>query len=402
MSRLISDILEAPEPHFSQTIQKWEDLSNRAGHDLRLLSEISQKRIQTVKALGLDAHDTTPREFYHALQYKAQETNDVLARHLKITDEDTPYQVAEKIVAYVESLTLPRDAWVIKNSVTKQLLKKQPPKKLLKVLGLRSIDSVLKRTSAHELLALATQIESADWLKKLHAQLKKITPTSFQASKSCIYLIDETRTDKLHNGGYKKANIVVPSFQTGTVLVVAPPKRFKLDVLAITAGVLQALYEQRLYSAYFRHISVRPDFSDRLQEVSQKGLPGKKHELRIGWKVLQRHFNRNPSNFHKLEQPQLQHEDMVMAHPFDVLIKELPVAAFWKDNRHVFMEDNGRAVSGNLIDVIVNASNQLPYDRRVNSHLQATLWEELGLRYMQSEPIELLVIQDVEYGPNIV
>ncbi len=395
MSRLISEILNAPEPHFAHTLQNWEQLSGHNGHDVRLTSEIVQLRKKALRELNLDENDTTSRELFHALSHRAAITNTALEAELKISVTDTPEAVVQTIVGFIDGLTIKRDIWTIKHSVIKQLLKKHPPKKLMKVLGLRSIDSVLKRMSAYELLALAYQIETDEWVAKMKGQYKKLKPADFQAFTSSICVVDQDRVEKLHKGGYKSSRIIVPNYETGTILVVPPPKRFELDVLALTLALLQTLYELRIHSAYFRVLSVKHNFGSKLQQVLQEGLPGSIKNMEIGWTVLQRHFTQFPESFDALEQPHLQPEDIVLVSPTEALMKVVPELTFWNDYGHVFISEGGKPVSMHLMDVITNVSNQLSYENSVTMHLQQQLWQELGLRYLQEEKLRDLVIRTI-------
>lgn len=396
MSRLISDILNAPEPRFNHTLHAWEQMSGHSGHDIRLISDIVQKRKKTLASLDLDETDTTPRELFHALCQRAVVTNQAVIDELNISETDTPEQLIDTIVSFIDKLTIKREVWTIKHSAIKQMLKNQPPKKLLKILGLRSIDSVLKRTSAYELLALAYQIENEDWTAKMQAQYKKLKPVDFQASTSTIYIVDRTRVKKLHSGGYKSSRIVVPNYETGTILVVPPAERFNLDALAITMAVLQTLYDLRLYSAYFRLISVKPKFGSKLHNVLLNGLPGNVQNMEIGWTVLQRHFTDSPESFTAIEQPHIQHEDIELISPLEALSEVLPDLHFWNENGHVFIADGSRPVSLHMMDVVTNVSNKLPYEKSIHIHLQQQLWEELGLRYIKHHTIRDAVIQRIE------
>ncbi len=394
MNRLISEVLDAPEPHFSHAIKNWELLSGGSGHDLRLLSDIAQARVHALRELQLDETDTTQRELFFALRQRATATNQEMTALLKINDNDTSEEVVLKIIAFIDSLSIQREVWIMKHSVVKQLLKKHCPKKLLKILGLRSIDSVIKRTSAYELLALAYQTETPEWTLKMHTYFKKLKPTDFQAGRSSVYTTDKNRVAKLHKGGYASSNILLPNYETGTVLVVLPSQRFPLDVIAITLSLLQTLYELRVYSAYFRLISVKPDFGPRLYNLMRNGLPGKLRETEIGWKVLQRHLAQSSEAFKDVEQPHLQYDDIVLTTPLQALAEVIPSMHFWNEHNHIFMAGEGTPVSFHLLDVATNASNQLAPESGLRAHLQQQLWEELGLRYLQSPEIELFVLEE--------
>ncbi len=396
MSRVISDIIGAPEPHFSHTLKNWERVTGGSGHDLRLLSDIAQSRKKAVTALQLDHTDTTPRELYFALRHHAVQTNDQLMVKLGISNDDTSDEIVAKIVLFIDSLSISRDVWTIKHAVIKQLLIKHVPKKTLKTLGLRSIDSVLKRSSAYELLAIAYQIESLEWSKKMHTFLKKLHPTDFQATKSEIFTLNVSRAEKLHKNGHDTTKIVFSTPETGTVLAVPPTQRFPLDVVAITLSLLETLYELRVYSAYFRLVSTDSHFGTRLHQIIHNGISGKISEGEIGWKVLQRHFNHDRPAFDELEQPHLQYEDIALFTPLQALAEAIPEFDFWNQNSHVFMVSDSKPVSMHLFDVVTNASNQLPLEKSVYLHLQQRLQEELMLRYMQHTALRNIALKQFE------
>lgn len=392
MSRLISDILRAPEPHFSHTIRQWEQLSNQPGHDARLISDISQRRQDALRALKLDPTDTVPKELFYALRHHAGGSNRELEKFIGIKSADTPKQAIEKIIKFVQKLDVPNEVWVVRHTVIKDLLKKQPPKKLLKALGLRSIDSVLKRTSAYELLAMAACVETPDWREKFRLKFKKLKPSDFRPNETNIYQLAPAKADKLRKSGLVTKSSLVNNYETGSVLVIPPRRRFELDTLGLTLSLLQSLHDLRVYSAYFRHLSLKPDFGAALYNALKQGLPGKVNELQIGWKPLQRHFNRTPEAFGKVEQPYLQYDDIVIVAPLDVLGDTLPDLNFWRDKGFSFLYLD-TPVSMNLMDVIVNSSQRLPYERSTHDYLRHRLWEELAFRYLDSPPIQSKTIQ---------
>lgn len=393
MSRLISDILEAPEPRFSHTIRHWEQMTGNTGHDVRLVSDIAHARKQALKELQLDHGDTTPRELYYALRHRAQQTAHELERELAITDDMSPDEMLERVISFINKLPVNRETWTIKPAVIKQLLIKQAPKKTMRVLGLRSIDSVLKRSSSCELLTLAYQIESPEWSKKMRQSLKKLQPSDFQTSASITYQLSASRAQKIRKSDYATARIIAPNYETGTIVVIPPSRRFKLDVLALTLSLLETLYELRIYSAHFRAISVDAKFGARLYTALQEGVSSSPQNATISWRVLQKHFNHDASTFTQIEQPHLQYDDVIIEAPLQVLSSVLPTGKFWSNTTYVFMSDSEKPVSMHILDVVTNASNELPYEKATMFHLQQQLWEELGLRYLQHGSMQREVLQ---------
>src|SRR3989304_1942100 len=67
MSAHLSKLVGKAEEEVAQFINRMEDRFGYPSVDVRLLAEINQIAKQKVAELGLDPHDTTGEELYHAL-----------------------------------------------------------------------------------------------------------------------------------------------------------------------------------------------------------------------------------------------------------------------------------------------------------------------------------------------
>jgi hypothetical protein len=396
VSRILAQVLSVKEPYFSHAIQDLERLSGNHSHDVRVISDIVHTQKNVLQELGLDQHDTTPKELFFALRHRALQTESELQRAIGITDAETPLKTVEKIITFIDSLSVNRNVWAVKGSVIKSLLKEQPPKKLMKVLGVRSVDSMLKRSSPCEILALSYEFENSEWTQKFHARFKNLQPSDFQETKSQLYILAPARAEKLRKAGYRGSRIIVPNYETGTVLIVPPKTRFGLDVLALTLAILQTLYELRVYGAYFRHLAVQPSFGVNIASVLKHGLPGSIQSATIGWRVLQRHFNQHPRSFDLVEQPHLHYDDVTVTPPSEALAQALPSMKFWNAHKSACMQDGTFIVSAHPLDVITGGSNGLQYGTAHHHHLRLHVWENLASRYLQHHPVQVLVLNKID------
>jgi hypothetical protein len=387
VSRLITEILRPGQINFQHTLLEWEEKSGKQGHDVRLVSDIRVRSKQAIRELGLDEKDTTNAELYFALHVRAKQDNEKLEEFFNIERTDSPEKLLKKIVKWVEKNHLP-DTWVCKTSVMKSALKKCPPKALMKSLGLRSVDSMLKRNSTAELLPLALMMEPPQWKSKLRNEFKKYKPTDFDIRSVCLYLLEEERVEKLKQSGFHHSRIVTPCYEMGSIVLIAPKQRFHLDVLAITVSLLEAVAEIRRHSAYYRTISVRKDFGKQFQTVSSDGITKASQKLsHIGWNSLHRHLVGNDLLFSRLEQPYLVKEDIHAPAATAVLSSIDPNFEFWDGLDYVFFnKDNGQPVSLHIIDVVTNASNRFSFNEAVSSYGRARLWDELWSRYLAHDP----------------
>jgi hypothetical protein len=271
----------------------------------------------------------------------------------------------------------------------KLALKKQPPKKFMKAVGLRSVDSMLKRNSPAEILPIAYMLEKPDWVAKFRMQFKGLTPSDFQVREIEICKTSEERMNKLKKAGLPPGQIVNLSNEIGDIIVIPPSTRFTNDILSITITLLEAVAELRRYSAYIRALSVRGDFGDQFYNAVTRGTIHASKELsHIGWNSLHKHLIGNEEFFRSIEQPHLTYEDLHISSPIAVLSKADPGFVFWDGLEHVFyIRSNQQPVSMHLIDVTTNASNRMDHSRAVMSYGQSRLWDELWQRYLQHPDI---------------
>lgn len=384
MARVISDILDTNRLDFKNTLDIWEKRSGQHSHDLRLYSDMRSRAIDAVKKLGLDPTDTISGELYFALQERARQDNAWLENYLKTTKDETSRKHIEKIVSWVIKNSHNKEVWVCKSAKHKQLLKKLPPKNLMKVLGLRSVDSMLKRVSTLEILTLALELEPEDWKQKYRQNYRKLKVSDYDSIKVEVKIVDDTKTEKLLKNGFDKSKIVIPNNEAGGIVVVIPQARFPLDTIAIVSSLAEALADLRKHSAYFRTVSVYKDFGQKISDVANHGIIGASSiHTEIGWNSIHRHLVGNEDFFNKVEQPYISYDEFLAQSAVDLLSKHDPRFEFWNNLEYVFFTDKHKNnVSMNLIDVVTNGVNKHTYKKSTKTYGKSKLWEELWARYL--------------------
>jgi hypothetical protein len=191
MSQKIARLINQPEQAVAKVITHLEVKNGYPSHDARMMAENVQNVRAKLVDLGLDPDDTTGEELYHALLVKFEHDSTLF----DISYGATPLNFDEKLdkaaTIVTRSLELPRQ-WVLKTTAAKNVLRQHPPKRVMKSIHYRSIESLLKREDVSEIYLAAQQLESNSWLKahlKLVSHLDqtcfelralKITPLSHQ------------------------------------------------------------------------------------------------------------------------------------------------------------------------------------------------------------------------------
>jgi len=178
MSKAIASLLDQPERVIKRAIMKLEDKNGYPSHDVRHLAENVQKIRLKISQLGLDPDDTTAQELYHALIVKFEQ--DCQAFDIENNFHALDFQSkAAKAAELITDMDLPQ-RWVLKSTAAKNLIRQQPPKKLMKLLSYRSVESMLKRENIGKLVIAANRAESSAWQKEFSRKVSKQDSTAFE------------------------------------------------------------------------------------------------------------------------------------------------------------------------------------------------------------------------------
>ena len=262
MAKILRDLLQAEEPIFSLSLRQLEKSSGHHGMDARLIGEIATKMNAGIKWLGLDPNDTSDRELYRALLSQIEKDNLRVTKLIGGSDPDDVKANAPLIVKAVESLGLDRTCWVLKRSVAKRLLKQMPPEQLMKKLGYRSVDSMLKNENIDELYTALRFSEGPEWLNKYDELFASIRPSDFETRQIAIVIMDHDKyVDLAEHFVAKKLHNVTHTKEMGTIVVVPMrAERMKGITLKTLPLLFHYINEIRLYSAFFKLKQVNKDF----------------------------------------------------------------------------------------------------------------------------------------------
>lgn len=400
MARLLSELLGASEPLFSITMQQLERASGNSGTDVRLTAEIIGKTHLKGRELGLDPRDSTGQELYHSLIGLAKLHDEFLAQKIGGRDASNVKEMLPKIKTAVEKMPLPQDVWVIKTSAAKKLLKSMPPKKVMKCLGYRSLDSMLKREPIIELYGAIRFIESREWLNNYLKIYHKLQQSDFETRPIEIIQLDPDKwgAAAADHVIHKRHNITHLKEMGAIFMLPMPVDRMPGITIMVMPLLIHYINELRMHSAYFKFQQMHPDLgrtitntlvSDPAHHVVMAGQP-------VHWRIIQRHLGKNDANYpaHIFE-PHLQLEDLYWRKAEEVLFRLEPALHYWHDMDYVGVMAGNRPISFNLMDAATNYVNKLPYEHRSTHHLKESLWNEIYTRYMGHESLENQVMSQL-------
>jgi len=405
MSKVLSELLGADEPLFSVAIQQLERSSGNQSIDVRLSAEIIGKVYQKIRELGLDPHDTTPEELYIALLDLIKRHDEFLGRRIGAKDPSDVHDVLPRVKTFVEKLDIPKNAWVIKPSVAKKLVKSSPPKKVMKQLGYRSVDSMLKREHIGEIFGAIRFSETPEWQASFIRKYKHLTPQDFEVRPIEFHLLDGKRWGSITDAYVRRSRHNITHMKELGVILIMPLPVSRLPGLAITVlpQVLHYINEIRLYSSYFKLQQMRPNFAELVIEtlIEDPGSHVKLAGHGLHWRIIHRYYGQAKRSQHpEVFEPHVQPEDLTWRKAEEVLYRIEPALHFWHDMDYVALRAS-QPVSFNLMDVAVNYVNQLLYKQHVAYHFRDALWNEIFIRYIGEPGLEHQILKQLDTGSVI-
>ncbi|MBX4197041.1 hypothetical protein KW801_00610 [Candidatus Saccharibacteria bacterium] len=226
MSKALASILDQPEQSLKKIIAKLEDKNGYPSHDVRHLADNIQKTRAKITELNLDPDDTTGAELYHALLVKFQKDSNLFDAQNRIASQDFSSKSNVAIDLVSKNLDLPQ-RWVLKTAVAKNILRQHPPKKLLKQLKYRSLESMLKRESPAQLFLTAQFLESQNWQKELGKQVSKLDSSAFELRPVCIKYLAQSQW------GLNSDSILAYDNSIGSLGLIEPDTSSEIPLLSI-------------------------------------------------------------------------------------------------------------------------------------------------------------------------
>lgn len=399
MCKVLADLLGIDDPLFSIGVRQLEQASGQSGTDVRLYSEIIKKSHQKIRELGLDPRDSTAEEVYQALQEMIKKHDEFLARRLGATDPTDVQDILPRIITFVNKLDTPKSVWVLKPAAAKRMLKLSPPKKVMRQLGYRSVDSMLRREPISELFVALRFVETQEWLQNFTRKYKHLTPNDFETRDVEFIRLDPFKWGVTAEAYAKRQRHNVTHMKEMGVIALLPLPLTRLPgvTVAVLPLLLHYLNEVRMYSTYFKLQQVRSDFGMVLVDTliydprNHTKIAG--HD--VHWRTIQRHLGNHNSSMPDFFEPHVHAEDLFWRKAEEILYRIEPALHFWNEIDYVAISTKDGIVSFCLMDAAVNFVNQLPFGKHVIHQFRASLWSELFVRYIGQPALEYQVLQQL-------
>lgn len=380
-----------------RTLDQLEEASHKQGVDVALIADIRQRSMKAMQKMGLDAKDTTGEELYHSLLATIGEHDVILSTKIGANYNMPAEKIIAQMCSAVKKTQDLQKVWVLKKSVAKEMINKNPPRTIMKILGYRSVKSLLKRENIVQIYGAMRFAETPQWLEEFNLAYANLAPSDFEIRSIEVAAMPACQWQDLAAPFIaKKHHNITHLKELGVVLVLPRKEKYAPGtILWDFALLLHYINEIKLYSSFFKMQQVKSNFGQIVAKtlIADPSIQNVVAGQHIHWRVIQRYFGKLDESHHpEIFEPHVQPEDLHWRTAEEALCKIDPAFKFWHGLDFVGVARDGRPVSLNMLDVLAAYANKVSYDNRVIYHFRESLWNEIFARYMGQDTLKNQVL----------
>lgn len=298
-----------------------------------------------------------------------------------------------------------------------ELLKNQPPMKVLAALEHKNVDEMIQKENIFEIFSALRFVEGGDWLNEIFfKQYENLKPEDFEEreievlalSERWVNIAQEFIKYKYHNISHLK--------ELGLIYVIPLSLEISGETLRNFGLILHYFNEIPFYSDLVRKFAVdEKSFANNLisllrgDVINKRPSPPTGGSDKIQWLVIQRYLAKDDENDWRLFEPHINPEALHWEKAERMLVKAggflnhfSADLAFWQDLNWVgdyFKSETGVdvLVSFNLVDTAMSLVKEKELIKYLYHHQEA-LWNKIFSEYFGEEKMEEMMKENIIKG----
>lgn len=353
-----------------------------------------------LSALSLN-RSATAHEVYDALISKIEADDLAILNSLGLRGMDFS-EMSRRVADFVENLHQPKRGYFLKLDKARELLAKEPPKKVLQSLGYQTAEEMLMKEDLFEVFSALRFLEDADWLNNVFfKQYEKLTPDDFEERQIQILALHPKWAQAAQKFVAKKYHNISHLKELGVIFVIPIFLKISGETLRLLSLLLHYANEVEYYSELFRNLQKdRKSFAANFVSLLRGDVAEKRPAdgERARFLVIQRYLAKDNENDWRLFYPHINPEAIHWERAEEAIQRigdKLPGFVnhldFWAGLGVIgdfFKTDAGNEVlvSFNLVDTIMSLVKQKELVKYLY-HQQEALWNKIFSSYFGYETL---------------
>lgn len=395
----IAKMLRVPKRTIAELSASLERITGKAGVIEAIAMENERLVGEKLGSLGV-SHEAPAQEVYDALVSRV-EADDLNLLKLIGHSSLRGYAASSAVVEFVKkAYGGVRRGYFLKHEKARELLRAEPPKKILEALGYGTVDEMLAKEDLAEVYSALRFLEDGEWQNKVFfAQYAALLPHDFEERDVEMKALGEKWAAVAEKFVAKKYHNVSHLKELGVIFVIPIFLGISGETLRLVSLLLHYFHEVAYYADLFRAFSKKPEtFAKNMVsalrgDVIERRVPRPAPEAdRPRFLVVQRYLAKIDPNDWRLAEPRVNPEALHWQRAEeDVMQIEGAGLGFWNGMGWVgdfFHTDLGEdaLISFNLGDVVMTLVKRK--EVRYLYHEQEALWNEIFTEYFSVKELE--------------
>jgi len=325
----------------------------------------------------------------------------------------------------------------LKPAKAQELLRINPPRKILQVLGCRDVEELLAKENVWEIFSALRFVEDRLWLNDVFFKpYQNLSPDDFEQREIQVIVLSDKWAKIGREFVGKKLHHLSHLKELGLVFVIPFSVMGDGAILEVLTLILHYLHEIDFYGRLFKRYSQTVDFGKKLIEslqgqVLSESLAGRRKPT---WRIIQRYLAKEDATDPRLLEPHVNPEaihwykaeadlarwgktedglglefwdDLDFVGDFFMMPKGYSCPLDGLDHRVINFPITRQSlregftemlVSFDLIDNIISLSQQRAVESKYLYHQQEALWNEIFSRYVGRDKLEELILENLDKG----
>ncbi len=360
--------------------------------------------------------------------HKAENVSEDLITRLK-RDDKTLYELFKRpsgftaeglktLFNFALELANIRPLFVLKKDRAKEILRKNPPPNIIRILGYKDINELLKKEDLIEIFCALRFVETNEWMHKVfNRAYEKLNPEDFEKRKVRLRVLEGKWLDVAKKFVKKKYHNISHLKELGVIFVIPLKIDGSGETLRFFSLILHYLHEVDFYSKLFEKAAKaalsnnKASFGKSLISLLKGEVLEKLPKTREGtnWMIIQQYLAKNNKNDPRLFIPHVNPEalhwkkaELDISHlgkRFADIDIEIWLELDWIGAYFKSQNDGEELISFDLVDnVMALVKNGKKENIKYLYHHQEALWNKIFEEYMGEKNLEKLMVENFDKG----
>jgi hypothetical protein len=397
----IARILRTDKTYLAEINQRLIEVTGKKDVLDKIVEENEALMNQAISTIGV-SRQAKAQELYSALILKVKLDDQLIFRTLGKPDSRKT-EDCQKVANLAKNAINPPKGLFLKLDKARELLMKEPPRKVMAFLGYGTAAEMIEKEDLFEVYSSLRFIEGNEWLSNVFfKQYEHLLPDDFEERELVVRALSQKWGETSQKFVAKKHHNISHLKEMGVIFVIPTNLGIPGEILRMIVLVAHYLYEVPFYADIIRNIQKQPEtFATNLISLLRGDVLDTRHliEDRSTWLIVQRYLAKDDENDWRLFAAHINPEALHWSKAISALSKmsemigEAPKElSFWSGLGWVgnYFEDESGVdvlVSFDLVDTVMSLVQQKDMVKYLYHHQEA-LWNKIFVSYFGEEEIQ--------------